>query len=355
MIEPQRTAPAPFPSPRRRACARPRAILLWLALLSIMILGAAPVAAEPEGAPVSTVQANGAAARPTALWGYLSVLAVGLGMAGAWAWRRRRNARGSSPFDASPVALPLLPLPQQRTGGDVAGGRATPTSGIFAVKGLTEDRTDRLQPPPTPRLEAQRKECPRCRRQFGPTLMLCPFDHQPLQSMVIVARRAGGGRHGDTKLARGMCPGCGRRYEHGASFCLYDGTPLVVDTAEDAERAPAFRVCPSCGRDGGREGSATCAHDGAQLLVVDPGHDGEGAPPVLPVAFCPSCRHVGALGQAFCPHDGEVLIPRTHLQEQVFPHQGIGPERSLCKKCGRRYRGEARHCSSDGARLIDLN
>jgi uncharacterized OB-fold protein len=309
----------------------------------------APDASARESASIS--ESTPASEDSTMLWIYLAAVGLGLGMGGVWIWRRRRRARTEDVDDAVMV-LPVPPGGAGETADEHAGASQTGEYAIFSMSNLADARDNPVEPPPTPRAEIQKNRCPRCRRTFPSTIALCPYDHTPLESTRQAAsmRRRSGGR---TLMARQMCPSCGRRYASGARFCPYDGASLVADAFEDVESAPVFRVCPACGDHADERGAERCAHDGEELVVVDPGAS-QASAPAIPVSVCPRCHHVGAPGQAFCPHDDEVLVPMTETRPRTFPHTGIGPERKICTSCGSTFCGQTSHCAFDGTALVDM-
>ncbi|MFB6351545.1 MAG: hypothetical protein ABEN55_07420 [Bradymonadaceae bacterium] len=197
--------------------------------------------------------------------------------------------------------------------------------------------------------EAERM-CPECGETFPATVVMCPYDSTPLDKIDQGASLQAGD---DTVLDRKACPGCGRRYEPGPEFCYHDGMRLRQDTAEDADEAPVFWVCETCGWEGA-EDRQLCPRDGQELTVVDPSEEMKASPPV-PVLLCPECNSYVEPGHARCPDDDAVLTPLHNTHTTELPGRGFGPRRKMCQECGETYSSAAQYCTKDGAELMPMN
>ena len=193
--------------------------------------------------------------------------------------------------------------------------------------------------------------CPECGEQFPASVVMCPYDSTPLDK---IDDAAGPGEAGDeTVLERQRCPGCGRRYEAGAGYCYHDGMRLRQDTVEQAEEAPSFEACRTCGWEGQTD-ALVCPNDGNELTTVDPSEEERTVPPV-PVLVCPECGEYAAPGRGTCPQDGAVLTPIRNAHATELPRHGWGPRRQICQECGDTYSGAAEYCTRDGAELVPMN
>lgn len=190
--------------------------------------------------------------------------------------------------------------------------------------------------------------CPECGEQFPATVMVCPHDSTPLETVERETRSAS-----ETVLERQRCPGCGRRYEPEAAFCYHDGMRLRQDTAEKADDAPVYKVCETCGWEGKRD-EPTCPNDGRELTTVDPSEEERVTPPV-PVMCCPECGEYGEPGQARCPEDDTVLTPLENAHTTELPANGYGPPRKICEECGETFSAAGQYCTRDGSELVAMN
>jgi len=198
--------------------------------------------------------------------------------------------------------------------------------------------------------EGAERMCPECGESFPATVVMCPYDSTPLETI----DDSRGARTGDeTVLERQACPGCGRRYEPGPEFCYHDGMRLRQDTADGAKEAPIFRACETCGWEGADD-RRLCPRDGQELTVVDPSDERKMSPPV-PVLICPECEEYAGPGRARCPEDGAVLTPLDNAHTTELPGRGFGPRRKMCQECGETYSSAAEYCTRDGAELMPMN
>lgn len=116
------------------------------------------------------------------------------------------------------------------------------------------------------KLQASKKACPVCRRQFAGATTFCPEDGAKLVSAreVEAAAKPGGG----------ICPVCQRAFEPGVKVCPEHGEALVPYAARAVLGPPAQtagpkgKICPTCGDR--FEGTATfCGKDGTRLVLVN--------------------------------------------------------------------------------------
>ncbi len=280
---------------------------------------------------------------------YLAVFVVGFIASGALVvWdRRRRRARGvEAPLD-NPEIEAFASRTSRATGSMPT--RATPTE-LPAV--VVDDLP--TTPPIAQVLFApggrggDHRECPTCKRRFGETLGICPFDSTPLRSLHPRVKRTT--RPAITGRRRPTCTSCGRRFESAAKFCYHDGGSL---TTESLAEVPVMRVCRSCGwetpaRDG------TCGCDEPHVIEIDPSRASVQLP-TIPMMQCRRCGTLAPPGTIECVNDGELLYPVMNVELNALPPTGIGPRRRMCGQCGRQFSKGAHYCSYDGTRLSDLN
>lgn len=192
------------------------------------------------------------------------------------------------------------------------------------------------------------KECPRCHRRFGETVVLCPFDAAPLRALHARSRRTA--RPAVTGSRRPSCAGCGRRYESAASYCYHDGAALSADSPAEV---PIVRACRACGFES-LDPKARCACTHPDLVEVDPSRS-QIQMPTIPIMECRRCDYMAAPSETYCPHDGALLYPVMNVQINALPPTGIGPKRRVCEQCGRKFSTAAHYCAYDGKKLRDLN
>lgn len=192
--------------------------------------------------------------------------------------------------------------------------------------------------------------CPECGEQFPASVVLCPYDSTPLQN---IDEPRTGSSSDETVLERQRCPGCGRRYSPDPDYCYHDGMRLRQDTVEDADDAPEFKACETCGWEGETD-ERLCPKDGTELIVVAPGEDGRATPP-LPVLVCPECGSFAEPGTARCPEDDAVLTPLRNAHARQLPERGYGPRRKICEECGETFSQAASYCTRDGSELVPMN
>lgn len=279
---------------------------------------------------------------------YLTLFLVGFAASAVLVWwgRRRRAAAFRAPqLDAELPARPAAQLTEITT---PAPSRATPAE-LPAV--VVDDLFER---PPIAQLlfatgrRGDHKECPRCQRRFGETVVLCPFDSTPLKSLNVRPRRTA--RPAITGARRPTCGGCGRRYESAAKYCYHDGTQL---SASSPAEVPVVRACRNCGHES-FEFDGVCGCDEPEVVDVDPGRSAVQLP-TIPLMQCRRCGHMSPPGTTRCPHDRELMYPMMNVQLNALPPTGIGPRRRVCADCGRKYSAAANFCAYDGRRLHDLN
>ncbi|MFP4599618.1 MAG: hypothetical protein ACLFVJ_15265 [Persicimonas sp.] len=309
-----------------------------LCALVVLVLSAAALAADGDGdgdgAPVAERAAetkdNHQSDNPQL--GYLllgSSMILGLALAGGYYYMRRRRRRRAYPsFGRSPS--------RNFVG---SGGRDLATRAMWRSVEVSSNKSVMISEGASEDLAPDKLISDR----LGVVGFVPQGYHQSQNT----------GRDRAERLDQMACTGCGRRYARRVEFCYFDGLPLDRDTRQKRSEAPSFKACDSCGWEGDSEASA-CPNDGAELVEVDPT---ETAPiaPAIPMTVCPKCRHHGAPGQAFCPEDGEVLMPMVSVRLAKSPPRGFGPRRKVCNECGGEFSGHARFCSQDGSKLVALN
>ena len=275
---------------------------------------------------------------------YLAMLIVGFaGSAGLVWWTRRAAQAGEDEVTTTYIAPP----PERKTTGFGVSSRVTPTEQLPSIT-----------PDPQPQQIAQLifshrksagdRECPTCKRRFGETTVLCPFDATPLQSVGLRHKRTT--RPAITGSRRPTCLSCGRRYESSAKFCYYDGNPLSGDSPAEV---PIVRVCRACGSET-TDAHATCGCSAPDVVEVDPSRTAVQMP-TIPMMHCRRCNHVESSSKTHCPHDGELLYPVMNVSMNALPPTGIGPRRKVCEKCGKKFSSFAQYCAYDGTKLKHLN
>lgn len=276
---------------------------------------------------------------------YLAMFVIGFAGSAMLVWWTRRRVAGHEEIEPTP---PVAPLRTERRSTPFGGSSRPPTDKLPVV---APDIVE--QPPIAQLLFATRKsagdrECPTCKRRFGETTVLCPFDATPLQSVAIRHKRTT--RPAVTGSRRPTCLSCGRRYESAAKYCYHDGAPLSADSPVEV---PIIRACRDCGFETA-DTHKTCGCDAPDIVEVDPSRSGVQMP-TIPMMHCRRCDHVAEPGATVCPEDGEMLYPVMNISLNALPPTGIGPRRKVCEKCGRKFSSSARHCAYDGTKLTHLN
>ena len=279
---------------------------------------------------------------------YLSLFLIGVFASGLlmW-WGRRRTDQGVARSLADPLDF-TRPVEAPISLTTSAPSRATPTE-LPAV--VVDDLSHR---PPIAQLlfatgkRGDHKECPRCKRRFGETVVLCPFDSAPLRSLNVRARKTT--RPAITGSRRPTCTSCGRRYESSAKHCYHDGTALSTDSPPEV---PIIRACRNCGHES-FERVAFCGCDDPEMVEIDPSRSAVQMP-TIPLMHCRRCGFMSEPGTTTCPHDAELLYPVMNVQLNALPPTGLGPKRRVCEECGRKFSTSANYCAFDGSRLRDLN
>lgn len=279
---------------------------------------------------------------------YLAMFLLGFAGSAAIVWVARRKRReGLDALDEERGTDIYLAVPAPEMTPTTAA-RLTPTK-LPAVE--LDELPNR---PPIAQLlfatskRGDHKECPKCKRRFGETVVLCPFDSTPLRSLHLRSRRTT--RPAVTGSRRPCCSGCGRRYEGAAKYCYHDGLTLSADSPSEV---PLVRVCRTCGHetlDSGRP----CDCDHPDMLEIDASRSSIQMP-TIPLMQCRRCDYLTHGGETACPHDGELLYPVMNVQMNALPPTGIGPRRRVCEQCGRKFSTAANYCAYDGTKLKDLN
>ncbi len=325
---------------------------LALFVVACSLGGAATAVAKPPAKNTSVDQADERKKLGYILLG--TSCALSLGMVGAYLFvRRRRRTRDIFAFEGF-AAVGEVDFSDQRSV-RAAGRRSKAAaeqkggSSDAAIEALGVSQTDFN---PQQQLAAPQRECPRCSRMYPSTILVCPYDSTTLRPAHKPQRQRKLGKADG--LERLVCTGCGRRYKPGVDYCYHDGLPLMQDTRERADHAPAFQACESCGWEGEADDERLCPNDGSDLVEIDPS-DSTHVRPAIPMTVCPTCGQYGMPGQAFCPNDGDVLTPVLNMRVTEFPARGFGPRRKVCGECGAEHGRHASYCSNDGSKLVALN
>lgn len=284
-------------------------------------------------------------------WFYLSALGfVAMVPLGLFLYRRFGSEES---YDIDPRELPFEPGPSGESaladGATGEGGLSRPEKAIFSIEETNlEESSAQMALGQT---GGTQRICPDCGERFPQSVVLCPYDSTPLSKIEEGTPQAS--PSDETVLERQRCPGCGRRFEAGPDYCYHDGMRLRQDTVEDAEDAPVFKVCETCGWEGQAE-DRLCPRDGRELTVVDPSEESRISPPI-PVLVCPECGEYAAPGSGRCPEDGAALTPLENAHQTELPGYGFGPRRKICQECGGKFNSSARYCTKDGSELVPMN
>lgn len=193
--------------------------------------------------------------------------------------------------------------------------------------------------------KSRQRECPTCHRSFPDSVVICPHDASRLSLRSDARHRV--------KVLDGIrkptCAACGRRYEHGARYCRFDGQRLNLD---GSDRLSVVWVCRTCGDERLEDGHE--CEPGCEVVKVDPS-DARVIPPMIPMMICDACHRVCGPEHTACPDDGEPLSPMHNVRVDALAPLGVGPRRKVCGACGKRYSGAARHCAFDGEKVRPLN
>ncbi len=276
---------------------------------------------------------------------YLALLLLGFFGSAALVWWTRRATLDA---ESEPVVPRIAPRTERKATPFGMASRLTPTEQLPAVAPEIIEQPAIAQLLFSRRKSSGDRECPSCKRRFGETTVLCPFDATPLLSVGLRNKRTT--RPAFTGARRPTCLNCGRRYESAAKYCYYDGSAL---SAESPAEVPIVRVCRGCGSESTDVGKV-CACATPDVVSVDPSRSVIQMP-TIPMMHCRRCDHVENSTQTHCPHDGELLYPVMNVSMNALPPTGIGPRRKICDKCGRKFSSFARHCAYDGSKLKHLN
>lgn len=277
---------------------------------------------------------------------YLAMFVVGFAGSAIAVWLRRAPPQIDRQLDPLPSSLSLRS--ESRNAPFASASRLTPLEPTPAVNLGPFEEAPIAQLLFATRKSSGDRECPHCKRRFGETTVLCPFDATPLKSMGLRHKRTT--RPGLTGARRPTCASCGRRYESAAKYCYHDGAPLSADSPAEV---PLVRVCRACGFES-TEVNGRCSCDNPDLIEIDPSRSSIQMP-TIPMMHCRRCDHVAEPGTTHCPDDRELLYPVMNISLNALPPTGIGPRRKVCEKCGRRFSSSARYCAYDGTTLKHLN
>lgn len=107
-------------------------------------------------------------------------------------------------------------------------------------------------------------------------------------------------------------------------------------------------ICPACQREFPPDG-AYCPHDGNRLVPINVGSTTLG-----PGGICPTCKRGYDPGVRTCPDDGAELVPHAAFIAKQ-PESGRTKQGKICPTCGQRFHGDAAFCGKDGTALVLLN
>lgn len=295
---------------------------------------------------------------------YLLALLTGLAGLGWYVLRRARPQHILSqdledelePSIARQLIPPPLPAASSASHTSARHGQDSGRFHVDALQVPTESSI--LKPIFTTRGEGQQKLCPACKKTYASWMVICPVDASALVTNPVAAHeRRKQARQAPTDarstLTRMRCPSCQRRVAQGASFCPYDGKPLVVDTIEDAKLAPEHKICRHCGVDPTQR-AKPCRSSACDITTLNPSLI-QAQLGGIAMTICPRCHAFGQPGQLHCEHDQELLVPMTSVELGALPHTGYGERRKICSKCAARFGGDYQHCAYDGTALTPLN
>ncbi len=301
------------------------------------------------------------------MWIYLMALGLALVCGGLYMIRRARQQQHSRLFDVA-QELETLELsrreerpspPKESELQALAKSLARNTSGELGALAVESEMGSPLF---ALRTEGPQRECTMCRRRFASWMAICPFDNTPLKEpghahinvRKIAARRAKANR--EDMLPRKRCMLCERRYHENLTYCPHDGEKLIQDLREEAEEAPCWELCRSCGQDVIKEESTTltcrCDEERADHVVINPAIMRTRG---IPLSKCPTCGTYGGPGQTHCDAHDEVLLPESVFERHALPAAGHGPTRKLCTRCHRRFSGAYAYCPHDAQRLKNID
>lgn len=233
------------------------------ALLVQSGLGASGESAEAVVTPLGTASLGGSEVRieagkrrRTLFIGIVGGIAAVLGVLAVVGARRSRRAKKLE-REAS--------LRHEVRVREVEGRRKETEEAHQAALLAHEESVERAKRIKAERIEASKKACPVCRREFAGATTFCPEDGAKLvlASEVDAAIKPGGG----------VCPTCHRAFEAGTKTCPEHGETLLPYAARGvlgtSPSMPAKgKICPTCGDR--FEGTATfCGKDGTALVLVN--------------------------------------------------------------------------------------
>lgn len=127
--------------------------------------------------------------------------------------------------------------------------------------------------------------------------------------------------------------------------------PRLAPAITPSKLAPLAKVCPTCREEYPPE-AAFCPNDGNRLVPSR----GNTEPTGPSGGVCPVCGQGYDPGVATCPKHGEELIPAAM---QAGARGGIASETTITKKicpvCGKQYSGDSQFCGGCGAALVPVN
>ncbi|MBN1945054.1 MAG: zinc ribbon domain-containing protein [Bradymonadales bacterium] len=268
-----------------------------------------------------------------------------------WTLRRERNrSRLRQDRMKQPARTPKEPSRPGRT------PPLLPRIQTGPMLAIVEEQAEKQRSPLPAIAPAMVKVCTVCQREFRSTLTTCPFDRGQLVPASSTAPSHTQDDRLDTQRSLMLCSTCGRQYDLGARFCLFDGKPLTPYQQEeqpDEEVDQLVMVCPRCGAEYD-EDSLFCPEDGERLWP----EQAELAPPassVLPVSICPRCLAEYPFTQRACPKDGAELLLLAGRKTGGLPIYGLGQKKMVCPACGARFGADALYCSIDGSKLLSVN
>ena len=277
---------------------------------------------------------------------YLAMFIVGFVGSGALVWWSRRSA---ATIPREHLAPAVVPPPELKSTTLTLASRPTRGEQLKAVTPEVVEKPAIAQLLFARRKSTGDRECPTCKRRFGETTVLCPFDATPLLSAGLRNKRMI--RPAATASRRPTCSSCGRRYESAAKFCYHDG---AVVTTETFAEVPIVRVCRACGTESTTENRSVCKCAEPDVIEVDASRTAIRMP-TIPMMHCRRCDRIEDASTTHCPDDDEPLYPVMNVSLNALPPTGIGPRRKVCESCGRKFSSSASHCAYDGSRLKHLN
>lgn len=124
--------------------------------------------------------------------------------------------------------------------------------------------------------------------------------------------------------------------------------PRLSPAITPSQLPPHGKVCPTCREEYPPE-AAFCPNDGNRLVPIR----GNTEPTGPSGGVCPVCGQGYDPGVLTCPKHGEELLPAA-MQAGVRVNDAV-PTKKICPVCGKQYTGDSQFCGGCGAALVPVN